>query len=226
MKNKFIQLAFALILIALVNVGIFCLDINRVTTFWICYCSSMIAAFIFTYVKIFYLDNDVVLYHYAVSIVSLVYLGVTILASVIMNYILAEHSLAVFIIELAILAAYLILFFYLGIHYSHVNKEQLKMGKDIQDFNVILGSMKEILDKIDYSDPNKKRITHTYDALAGSPVRSNESVKDIEISISMGINKLKDSITGDDNDKILECLSEIEDLVSKRNKMLSKSKLY
>ena len=125
-----------------------------------------------------------------------------------------------FIIQAVILAAFVVVFYSLKKMNQTIDRNEAERSQDLIHFTILVESMKDLLNKVDYSAPYKKTVEHAYDALAGSPAKSSQNAYEIECAILSLMDQLKQEISANNEEAIRSLCSEIENRVADRNRCL------
>ena len=226
MKRSFMKALIALIVIVFTNVALFLLLDEFLTTFWICYAFSMIAALITTYIEVFFARKEELIFRYPVSTVTFVYLFVTLAFSLLAMLSLSDYVLFVFLVQLFIFAAYLVMLLSVFIHNSTTKEQQAVRGVDVANFRYILDKMNGIISKAEYTDPNRKVLQHAYDSLLSGQIKSNEAAQVIEQNIINILNSLEGAVANKNATEIQGLCTQLEAEAEERKRVLSSSKLF
>ena len=219
--NKYIKLIIVLALLAGINIGLFALASIRLTSFWISWAFIHIALVIFSCIMIFSVSEQKKLKHaYSESAIATYYLIIELVAGFTMIFNFAFVPVASFVIQAIILAVFVIVFYLLKKMNQSIDRNETERSQNLIHFTILVESMKELLNKVDYSAPYKKAVEHAYDALAGSPAKSSQNAYEIESSILALMDQLKQEISANNEEAIRSICGEIENKVADRNRCL------
>jgi hypothetical protein len=221
MSRKLIKGIIALVILLVANVGIFTIGHRFLATFWISYIFAMIAALLTVYVEIFYAMKEKLIFRYPISAVTFFYLAVELVAAFICTNFFSFWVMFSFLLQLFILAAYIVAFFSVMLHNQTTKEQQEVRGRDIVNFKYIVESMNGVINKMPYSHPKRKLVQHACDALASGQVRSDKSVYDLEQQILSAISGLEQAVKEDNSEKIENLCREIENAADERKRRLS-----
>ena len=221
MDRKVMKAIIAGVIILVANVGIFVLGSDFTTTFWIGYVYTMAAALLTVYVEIFFVAKEELIFRYPISTVTFVYLAVQIVSFIICTLLLWRFPLFTFILDLCILAAFIVMLMSVLLHNSTTKEQQAVRAKDIVNFKYILDTMNTVISKVTYADPNRKILIHAYDSLASGQARSDVSVMDLEQQILSYIDQLDKAVSENNAETIKANCDQIEYLAAERKRRLS-----
>lgn len=221
MDRRILKLLIAFVLILTANIGIFVLGSDFETTFWISYVYAMIAAVVSTYVLIFSSVREKLLFRYPIQAVTCVYLGVELAVALLVTWLLSSKPLFAFMIQLVILALYIVGLLSVMVNNSFIQEQQQIRGVDIANFEYIVNLMKEVVSKVPYADPDRKVIQHAADSVASGQVRSGEAVYDLEQRMISQIEELREAVLQKNREKVLAACSSIEASAEERKRILS-----
>ena len=221
MDRKVMKAIIAGVIILVANVGIFVLGSDFTTTFWIGYVYTMVAALLTVYVEIFFVAKEELIFRYPISTVTFVYLAVQIVSFIICTLLLWCFPLFTFILDLCILAAFIVMLMSVLLHNSTTKEQQAVRAKDIVNFKYILDTMNSVISKVTYADPNRKILMHAYDSIASGQAKSDISVMDLEQQMLTVIGQLDAAVSANDAGAVKTKCDEIEYLAAERKRRLS-----
>ena len=223
--NKTLKVICALIFVVLLNAGLFTFANIKLTTFWMSWAFMHIAFAILVYVFVFSVpEQKKIIFSYSESAVTVYYFIIAVAAGLVLMFQFAFFPVIAFAIQFIIVAGFLIAFFSVKKMNHSIDREEIARAEDLRHFNLIVESMKEVVDLTNYSAPYKKMVEHTYDAIAGSQVRSVQQVYEIEKRILDLIGQLKQNVINNDEESIKTCCSNIETEVAERNRQIRLSR--
>ena len=221
MDRKVMKAIIAGVIILVANVGIFVLGSDFTTTFWIGYVYTMAAALLTVYVEIFFVAKEELIFRYPISTVTFVYLAVQIVSFIICTLLLWRFPLFTFILDLCILAAFIVMLMSVLLHNSTTEEHKTVRAKDIVNFKYILDTMNSVISKVTYADPNRKILMHAYDSIASGQAKSDISVMDLEQQMLTVIGQLDAAVSAKDAGAVKTKCDEIEYLAAERKRRLS-----
>lgn len=214
------NLIISLIVIALINIGIFVAVDDYSGLFWVNYGFTMLALCFTAYTACFLSKDEKLTPKLNISIAAEIYLIAEIVVSLICSQFDEDYLALVIILHLIVVGAF-ILFFYITLqNNSFIKSEQQKRTTELLNFRYVLEQMKLIRDKVPYSAGYKKAIDRTYDSLAASQSASSAEVEALEREIIVSINKLNEAVDKQDSDLIEAVCTRINQLSSERDSKL------
>lgn len=220
MNRKILKGLIAIVIILVANVGIFILGSNFSAAFWINYIFAMIAALLTVYVEIFFIRKEELIYRYPISTVTYLYLSVELIVVVVTGNFLNQWVLTSFMIQLGMLALYIVALLSVLLHNTATKEQQEIRSKDIVNFRYIVDSMNAVISKMTYADPNRKLLQHAYDSLASGQVKSDMSVYDLEQQIISLIGSLDQAVSNQQQEQIIVSCKQIEAVAEERKRRL------
>ena len=221
MDRKLLKGLIAIVIILVANVGIFVLGSNFIATFWINYVFTMIAALLTAYIEIFFVRKEKLIFRYPISTVTYLYLGIELMVAVFAFNFLRHWVLVTFILQLCILAMYIVTLLSVLLHNTTTKEQQEIRSKDIVNFRYIADSMNGVISKMTYGDPNRKLLQHAYDSLLSGQVKSDRSVYDLEQQIITLIASLDQAVSNQQQEQIIASCKQIEAVAEERKRRLS-----
>ena len=222
MSRKLLKLLIAIVILLVANIGIFTFVTDFLIVFWISYVFAMIACGISISVEIFSAVKEKLIFRYSISAVTYLYLVVAVAAAYISAHALILFPLAAFMLQLVILAAYIVCLLAVLINNSAIKEQQQERGRDIANFEYIKDMMNTVISKVPYGDPDRKTIQHAGDAIASGQVRSNEAAYELEQQMISHIENLDKAVADNDRSKISEFCKQIEAAAEARKQILSR----
>lgn len=226
MTTKTAKCIISLVLLIVANIGIFCIGSDFEADFWISYAYAMVASLITIYVLFFLEKEQKLIFSYPIAAVTLTYLVVAVVLAWVCATFLDEHMMFLFLSQLFVLAAYIVMVIVTLTHNNAVKVQQAERGKDILNFKYILEEANEIISKMDYSDPNRKKVMHMYDALASGQVKSSPNVIDVEQRIMSTLNSLEMAVDSKNQESIDDCCKLLEQAADERKRKLSMREMF
>ncbi|MBD5444016.1 MAG: hypothetical protein HDR29_00510 [Lachnospiraceae bacterium] len=221
MSRKILKLLIAIVILLVANIGIFTFVKDFMIVFWISYVFAMIACGISIYVEVFSAVKEKLIFRYSISAVTYLYLVVAVAAAYISAHVLILFPLTAFMIQLAILAAYIVCLLAVLINNSAIKEQQQERGRDIANFEYIKNLMNTVISKVPYGDPDRKTIQHAGDAIASGQVRSSEATYELEQQMILHIENLDKAVSENDRSRISEFCKQIEAAAEARKRILS-----
>lgn len=219
--NKYIKLLIVVLLLAGINIGLFTLSSIRLTSFWISWSFIHIALLIFSCIFIFSVPEQKKLIHaYSESAIATYYLIIELVAGCVLAINFALFPVVAFVIQGVILAGFILVFYLLKKMNQDIDSKEEIRRQDLIHFSVLVESMKDVLNKIDYSADYKKTVEHAYDAMAASPVKSSQDVYEKELSILAAIEQLEKAVISNNDSEIFSICKDIELKIADRNRTL------
>lgn len=216
MKKR--NLCISLLIIAIINIGIFVVVDDYSSVFWINYCFVMLAL-LFTTFKLSF-GNQACDYNASLnkSIPISLYLVFELAAGLICSN--ADSEALVLVVHLAIVGAFIVLYNITISTNDAVKVQQEKRKVELHNFKCTIEKIKLIQASVPYSAEYKKAIDRVYDALRSSQTESNDEVKPVENDISSSIDELEKAVSENDIPKISVICHDIEKLAAKRDSIL------
>lgn len=221
MSRKVLKLLVAVVILLTANIGIFAFVTNFFAAFWISYTFAMIACGISIYVEIFSAAKEKLIFRYSISAITYLYLAVAVVAAYIAAHIFIFHPLSAFMLQLTILAAYIVCLLSVMVNNSAIKEQQQMRGRDIENFEYIKNLMNRVIAKVPYQDPDRKMLQHAGDAVASGQVRSSEAAYELERRMISQIESLDRAVSENDRAKISELCGQIESSAEERKRILS-----
>ena len=209
-----------------VNICLFKVVKSFTVVFWISFAFSMVAFALAILLIKFDIGTGERRQIYAMVIYPVItlYLIAQLVVALICTLFLSRFILFSFVVQLIILAVFLLL--YMGRRRANatVRREREVRGLDLAFFKSIIDSAKEAAAKVDYSAPYRKDVQRAVDALSSGQVRSTSEASEVEEQIITQITELSGAIDDKNDKKIISISKEIERLADVRNRIISSSR--
>ncbi len=220
------NLIVSLIIIALINIGIFVAVDDYSGLFWINYGFVMLALLFTAYTVSFPSKDKGIMEKTNVTAAAGIYLVIEILAALICSGLDEDKTALAVIIHLIIIGAFVLFFYFTLQGNSFIKEQQQKRGIELLNFRYVLEQIKLIQQKTPYSAEYKKTVDKTYDALAAAQSSSSTEVEPLEREIIDNIAKLNEAVDRNDSDAIMSVCKNIIRLSSERESKLKLRKNF
>ena len=210
----------SLIIIVLINIGIFVAVDNYSGLFWINYCFVMLALLFTAYTVSFPSKEKGIMEKMNITAAVGVYLISEIIAALIFSKLDENKTPLALIIHLIVIGAFILFFYFTLQGNSFIKEQQQKRGIELLNFRYVLEQMKLIQQKTPYSAEYKKAIDETYDALSASQSSSSTDVETLEREIIDNIAKLNEAVDKNDSEIIFSICKKIIRISSERDSKL------
>lgn len=214
------NLIVSLIIILLINIGIFVVVDDYSGLFWINYGFVMTALLVSTYFMCFSAKNEKLMEKLNVTAAVCTYLICEIVTGLICSSFDEDHQAVAVVIHLIILGAFIIFFYSTLSANAFIKQQQELRGRELLNFRYVIEKMKNIQRKIPYTAAYKKDIDKAFDSLASGQTSSNAEVEPLEREIIDTIDILNTAVDNNDEQLIISTCSKINQLASERDSKL------
>lgn len=214
------NLMVSLIIIILINIGIFIAADDYSVLFWVNYSFFMTALLASTYIICFFAPKEELMNKMNISISIGLFLTAETIAALLCSFLAAENWGISVIIHLIILGLFIIIFYSTLSANSFIKQQQEKRKVELMDFKYILEKMKNIQRQVPYSASYKKEIDIAYDSLSSGQTSSSVEVEPIEKEIIAAIDVLNDAVIDKDEQLIVSTCNKLNQLSYERNSKL------
>ncbi|MCD7865213.1 MAG: hypothetical protein LUG54_04220 [Clostridiales bacterium] len=163
--------------------------------------------------------RDRVIFGLTSGVISAIYFLIEFVVGIAFIWLALLNVKVVFIIQLIILAIYLIILITNMLANEATAESVDRQQQEIQYIKEAAASIKSVMEDIEDKAVYKK-VEKAYDLIKASPSKSNSRVADIEHSVMNEIENLRSAVAGGDSDAISASADKVYRLGSERNRQL------
>lgn len=214
------SLIVSIIIIALINIGIFVVVNNYSSLFWINYSFTMSAILISAYYICFAFKNEKYMGKLNIMAVVSIYSTCEIIAGLVCSAFDKDHQAVVIVIHLIIVGIFIVFLSSTLSANDFIKNQQKKRECELLNFRYVIEKMKNIQHKIQYTASYKKDIDKAYDSISSGQTSSSPEVEPLEREIITAIDDLNTAVDNNNEQLIISTCDRLNRLCSERNSKL------